>query len=148
MRKGGFRQPHDAHADPACFLEMNGANVFAFTLGAVPSLCDAVLTEQQWQIQTVDSVVMHQANGFMLNHLRKKIGATVEQVPTSVEQFGNTSSASIPLTICSELKAKVNKQEISVVMLGFGVGFSWAGAALRIGPLPTPLITELSSTET
>ena len=58
-----------------------------------------------------------------------------DRVPINIDYFGNTSCASIPLIICSNLKEVVEKKEINCAMVGFGVGFSWAGAAINLGPI-------------
>lgn len=144
VEKGGCRVPHNGKLDSSSSLAMNGAEVFSFTLAAVPSLYQAVLAEQGWDGEAVHSIVMHQANSFMLNHLRNKIGARPDQLPTSLSEFGNTSSASIPLTICSQLGSRLERSELQAVLLGFGVGFSWAGAALSIGPFRCPPIAEVT----
>ena len=71
--------------------------------------------------EDIDACIYHQANRFMLKHLSKKSKFTPEQVPLSIVDYGNTSSASIPLTLCSQTLNKKNK----VLMAGFGVGLSW-----------------------
>ena len=79
--------------------------------------------------------VFHEANEFMLKHLAKKSGIPEEKMPLTMENFGNTSSASIPLTICQKLKDQLaNNQTPKLAMFGFGVGLSW-GAAMIQSPI-------------
>ncbi len=145
---GGFRSPtraQDLERTPQLDhfsrnrldLYMNGSEIFNFTLRRVPELyhdlmaIDASATEP-------DQVVFHQANGFMLNHLAKKLKLSPEKVPTSIDYFGNTSSASIPLTMAKAWNKKA-AGPTNYVLMGFGVGFSWAAARIRLAP--TAIVT-------
>ena len=80
-------------------LSMNGAEVFSFTLKRVPQLFKDVLQLAGWDLSDVDAVVRHQANLFMLKHLAKSMKIPLDKLVLSLEDFGNTSSASIPLTV-------------------------------------------------
>ena len=75
---------------------------------------------------------MHQANEFMLRHIAKKAKLDMDRVPINIGNFGNTSSATVPLLLCNEVNLNVPKH---YALLGFGVGFSWAAASLKIGPV-------------
>jgi len=77
-----------------------------------------------------DKVVFHQANRYMLEFMRKSLKIPKDRFLYSLEKYGNTSSASIPLTLCSELKKTddVNKTLLS----GFGVGYSWGSVMLNL----------------
>ena len=70
----------------------------------------------------------------MLKHLAKKSGIPEDKMPMTMENFGNTSSASIPLTICQKLKDKLTAEKPKLAMFGFGVGLSW-GAAMVQSPI-------------
>ena len=110
------------------FLHMDGAAVFNFTLQRVPQLVADVLS-----FGRPDFLLFHQANLFMLRHLVKKAKLLDQfnpaQIPTNVEQFGNCSSASIPLAICSELAANAISNG-RLALLGYGAGWAWAGASI------------------
>jgi 3-oxoacyl-[acyl-carrier-protein] synthase-3 len=128
-------------------LFMNGAEVFAFTLREVPVLIDKILAAAKWERSTVDHFVFHQANKFMLDHLAKKMKLPVDKIPFSLGEFGNTSSASIPLTISACLREKL-AQPIpqKVILAGFGVGWSWGACALEMtGSLVLPAIQEVEA---
>ena len=137
------REPHDeamaADLYRAARLHLNGAEVFNFTLRAVPALMKDILDAAQATIGDIDYVLFHQANAFMLNHLRKKTGVPEEKAPIAMESFGNTSSASIPLTIAARLADALDAPR-SVIMMGFGVGWSWGAVKGTIGPMPRPEI--------
>lgn len=114
------------------YLYMNGPEIFNFTLREVPPMVKRVLGAAGWGLEEVDHYVFHQANRFMLDYLVKRMGLPVGSVPMALDQFGNTSSASIPLTICSTLGERLKSRAARLVLGGFGVGFSWSAAALTV----------------
>jgi len=108
----------------SAYLAMDGGEVFQFTLGAVPEMLNGFMSELGVESADINACIYHQANRFMLKHLSKKSGFTAEQVPLSIVEYGNTSSASIPLTLCSQNIPNRKK----ILMAGFGVGLSWGAA--------------------
>ena len=105
----------------SAYLVMDGGEVFKFTLAAVPAMLNGFMTELGVESVDINACIYHQANRFMLKHLSKKSGFNSEQVPLSIVEYGNTSSASIPLTLCSQ---DIPNRK-SILMTGFGVGLSW-----------------------
>lgn len=101
--------------------KMNGTDVFSFGITQVPRIIKSFLTEIDKEITNVDYMLFHQANRFMLEMIRKKIKLESNQVPYSITKFGNTSSASIPLTLALLGDDARNKK---IAMCGFGVGLS------------------------
>jgi 3-oxoacyl-[acyl-carrier-protein] synthase-3 len=109
---------------------MDGAEVFNFTLKKVPLMVSNALELSGGDI---DFFLFHQANKFMLNHLVKKMKLDPNRVPINIEQYGNTSSASIPLLLTTVLKYKFHEyNSIKIGMFGFGVGYSWAACIKKI----------------
>lgn len=106
------------------FLEMNGGEVFTFTLKTVPPLVNNFLKKLNMSSNDIDVCIYHQANLFILKHLSKKSNLKPEQVPISIDEYGNTSCASIPLTLCTRKQEKYKK----TLLVGFGVGLSWGTA--------------------
>ena len=86
-------------------------------------------------MEAVDRLVLHQANAQMIRHLAQKLGATAEQTVVGLAGFGNTSSASIPLALASELGTALCGGPRRLLLSGFGVGWSWGSVALTVGPL-------------
>lgn len=103
------------------FLEMNGGEVFSFTLSRVPKLIKSFLQEVELNQDDISQCVFHQANRFMIQHLAKKSKFGMDKVPLSITEYGNTSCASIPLTLCHSQK----QTELPSLLVGFGVGLSW-----------------------
>lgn len=141
------KEPHDPETYQTLYraarLHLNGAEVFNFTLKNVPPLVKAIFDTAGTDVEHIDYVLFHQANVFMLNHLRKKSGLPEDKVPVAMETYGNTSSASIPLTIAAKLSDAFDTPKELVVM-GFGVGWSWSAVKLTVGPMPAPQVMELA----
>lgn len=102
-------------------LHMNGPQVFAFALDRVPRLIKGIRPEGSTGI-----VVCHQANGLLLEAIRRASDVPREAFPVNVDRFGNAASASIPLAIVTE---KVPLDHAFLV--GFGVGWSWGAAEIQ-----------------
>lgn len=124
-------------------VHLNGAEVFAFTLRIVPGLVREMLDFAGLGIDDIDHCVMHQANGFMLEHLRKKTKVPEEKFLVDMKDFGNTSSASIPLAIAHRLGWSLASGTRKLLMAGFGVGWSWGALVADAGPIPTPEVADL-----
>jgi 3-oxoacyl-[acyl-carrier-protein] synthase-3 len=116
-------------------LFMSGTEVFTFTLREVPAVIKSVLQKANWSLETPDAFVMHQANAFMLDHIAKRMKIPSEKVPLSLGEYGNTSSASIPLTIAHCLREQIEKEPMNLVLCGFGIGLSWGAVAVRCAPM-------------
>lgn len=122
-------------------LAMDGLAIFNFTLQRVPPLVNAVTDLRGWQVPEVDLFVFHQANGFMLKTLTKKLKIREEQAPTNIEKFGNTSMTSMPLLMADAAATRLRSPELTkVVVAGFGVGYSWGGLATEMGNLVTDIV--------
>ena len=126
---------------------MDGAEVFAFTLREVPPLVKSVLEQAGWTREEVDYFVVHQANKFMVTHLAKMMRLPLPKVPFSLKDYGNTSSASSPLTIKSELGEAVRTRPLKLLMAGFGVGYSWGACTATLGPMVSPPVILVDESE-
>jgi 3-oxoacyl-[acyl-carrier-protein] synthase-3 len=110
-------------------LFMDGMDVFNFALSVVPKSIKEICTIANADIMNVEHIILHQANKFMTDFIVKRLKYPVEKVPYCLDRYGNTSSASIPLTVVSEL---AGKNIGNVVMCGFGAGLSWGSAYLSL----------------
>lgn len=124
----------DVAGPKADALYMDGGAIFNFTLATVPSLVASTL-EEGGGIDQFDAFLFHQANAFMLRHLAKKAKLPAERVPMNIDRFGNTSSATIPLLMTTELADRLRDTPTRLGMFGFGVGFSWGSVDIEVGPL-------------
>lgn len=123
--RGRGMRANDA-SDNDAFLRMDGPEIFSFTLDAVPKLVSQLLMREHLTLSDVDLFVFHQANQYMLEHLRKKIGIPADKFLLSMDFCGNTVSSSIPIA----LRGAHNYNKLiglrKVMLVGFGVGYSWA----------------------
>lgn len=109
---------------------MDGDDVFNFVASKVPKDIKYLCAEVGEDVQSMDYYLLHQANNFMNQFLVKKLKLDEKKVPSSIAKFGNTSSASIPLTIVSELQNQLSGNK-KLMLSAFGVGLSWGTAILQ-----------------
>lgn len=140
---GGLRQPINSEAlveaedengnwRSASNLYMNGGEVFSFTLQTVPRALNQLLEKSGLSMDEIDCFVPHQANKFMLERLRAKMKIPAEKFIIDLEESGNTVSSTIPLALLNAKERGQIKAGKTIVLVGFGVGYSWAGAVARI----------------
>lgn len=112
------------------YLYMNGSEIFNFTLESIPTLVESTISLNCLSNNDINYFVFHQANTFMLNHLRKKIGINPDKFLITMENTGNTVSSTIPLVLERLLSGKKIENENKLLLAGFGVGYSWGGVVL------------------
>jgi 3-oxoacyl-[acyl-carrier-protein] synthase-3 len=112
-------------------LYMNGTEIFNFTLRIVPPLVKQLLEKAKLSQNDIDLWVFHQANQFMLEYLRKKIRISEQQFVLSLSDGGNTVSSTIPIALKNAALQGKLKPGYKVALVGFGVGYSWAGALIQ-----------------
>lgn len=110
---------------------MNGPEVFQFTLNNVPKSVEDCLLKNEASKSDVDFFIFHQANKYMLSNLRKKIGIEEDKFYVNVEETGNTVSSTIPIALAQSIKSGLIKVGDSVLLCGFGVGYSWGSTIIK-----------------
>jgi 3-oxoacyl-[acyl-carrier-protein] synthase-3 len=115
-------------------LFMNGPEIFNFTLKSVPRTVQALLEKAGRSIDDVDAFVFHQANRYMLEHLRKKLKLDVAKFVIEMEHCGNTVSSTIPIALVHAVEHGQVRPGQLVMLVGFGVGYSWASCLIRWMP--------------
>jgi 3-oxoacyl-[acyl-carrier-protein] synthase III len=113
-------------------LYMNGPTIFNFTIKIVPGLVDSVLRRNNMFINQIDYVIFHLANKFILDYLRKKTKIPVEKFYQDMEDTGNTVSATIPIALKNALNSNLIKRGNKILLVGFGVGYSWGATIIEI----------------
>ena len=106
---------------------MKGGDVFNFVIREIPRDLKKTLAESGKTVDELDYIVFHQANNFINSYIAKKMKLDVNKIPHTIEKFGNTSSVSVPLTIVSELRGKLEGSK-TLMLSAFGVGMTWASA--------------------
>lgn len=110
---------------------MKGMDVFSFGITTAPKSVKKLAEEFNFDYLSADYFVFHQANMKMNNMIMRKLKLDKEKVPMCMYHFGNTSSASIPLTIVTQLKGKIENKPTKFICCGFGVGLSWGTVAFE-----------------
>lgn len=139
VKSGAARHPkpyEDLHFDEANnpvsgdHLYMNGPDIFAFTIEAVPDMMRKVLEKNCMGAEDVSLYVFHQANLYILEFLRKKIKIEKEKFYCNLREVGNTVSSTIPIALRdAECEGRLHG---NIVLAGFGVGLSWGATILKI----------------
>lgn len=115
---------------------LNGQDVFIFGITKAPRSLKNVLEFADVSCDALDFLILHQANKLMLEKIAKKLKIEMDRVPLSLDEFGNTSSASIPLTMVTRIgDALSSKSRLKLAASGFGVGLSWASVVLDLNDL-------------
>lgn len=104
---------------------MRGGDVFKFVIVEIPRDIKKTLSIAGLTKDDLDYYVFHQANNFINSYIAKKMKLDTEKIPSTIAKFGNTSSVSVPLTIVSELRDKLDGQK-NLLLSAFGVGMCWA----------------------
>jgi 3-oxoacyl-[acyl-carrier-protein] synthase-3 len=112
-------------------LFMNGGEIFNFTIDTVPRLVNNILHKNKLPQNEIDLFVFHQANKYILNHLRKMLLIPEEKFYYFMENVGNTVSSTVPIALYEALKEEKIKTGSKVLIAGFGVGYSWGGTILK-----------------
>ena len=112
-------------------LFMDGPEIFNFTLRVVPETVNNLLTKAGKTLDEVDFFVFHQANVFMLHHLRNKLKIAEGKFVIAIEHHGNTVSSTIPIALKHLMIRDKLKPEKLLALVGFGVGYSWGGVLVK-----------------
>jgi 3-oxoacyl-[acyl-carrier-protein] synthase-3 len=123
----------DEGGNPVCSdnLYMNGTEILSFTLETVPLLVDKTLAVNNMKQEEIDLFVFHQANRYMMEFLRKKLKIEQAKFYYCMEKTGNTVSSTIPIALKAAMQGGEISTGKSVMLAGFGVGYSWGGTILR-----------------
>ncbi len=122
---------------------LNGEKVFHFSMREVAPDIKNLVEKTGKSLSDFDYYVLHQANLLMNNSIRRKLKLDKEKFPTSLHDFGNTSSASIPLTIVSQLRDELLNQTKDLILSGFGVGLSWGTVNVHLDHCVIPELIEI-----
>jgi 3-oxoacyl-[acyl-carrier-protein] synthase III len=125
----------DANGNPrsdGC-LCMNGGEIFTFTLDCVPRTVNELLTKAGLGLEDIDLFVFHQANKYMLDVLRKTCRIPENKFYVCLRHFGNTVSSTIPIALKTAVSSGVIHPGARVMLVGFGVGYSWGATLIRWG---------------
>jgi 3-oxoacyl-[acyl-carrier-protein] synthase-3 len=150
---GGFRNPFSMESfvtkefEPGIRrnkiqLAMDGMNVFSFGMKRATESVNLLMSHFNISPDQIDYFIFHQANKFLNEKIRKKLNLSEEKVPYSLKDFGNTSSASIPLTLLLKSKDLEHSRK-KIIACGFGVGLSWGSVSFDTNNIVCPDLIEI-----
>lgn len=116
-------------------LYMNGPEIFKFTIDKIPDLIETNLTHNKIDKEKIDCFILHQANKFLLNSVRKKSKIPEEKFVINFENIGNTISSTIPIALkqhLEEINSQESKRNLDIFLCGFGVGLSWGAVTVNL----------------
>ncbi|KND60771.1 3-oxoacyl-[acyl-carrier-protein] synthase, KASIII [Candidatus Burkholderia verschuerenii] len=150
---GGHREPFKlehaiARKDDAGYwrsgldLTLDGPAVLSFSTQRIPPAVERVLSYADMSKDDIDYFVFHQANRMINESIRKKLGLPAEKVPSTLADFGNTSGASLPVTITARLHDTLPEKRHRLLLCGFGIGLSWGSVIVDVEAAKFPALIE------
>lgn len=158
IKAGGYRHPSSPETLKEKIVDeygnmrsdeqgyMKGGDVFNFVIREIPKDIKKTLAFAEKTVDQLDYYVFHQANNFINAYIAKKMKLNLEKVPHTIEKYGNTSSVSVPLTIVSELKDKLDGDK-TLLLSAFGVGMTWATGIISFSDTRISEIVEVENGE-
>ena len=113
------------------FMQMDGQAVFRFAVKKVPEVIQEVLTCNQMDTEDVTWYLLHQANRRIVEAVAKRLEEPIEKFPMNLMEYGNTSSASIPILLDELNRGKKLRAGDRIVIAGFGAGLTWGASILE-----------------
>ncbi len=113
-------------------LYMDGPEIFNFTIKTVPKVVSETLEKNNTTLDKIYYVIFHQSNKYMNEYLRKKINIPKNKFCENLLLKGNTVSTTIPIAMKDSLDNNSIKRNDIVLLVGFGVGYSWGGTIITI----------------
>ncbi len=121
---------NNTHTDASFY--MNGTGILLFTLKKVPDLIEDTLKKNELTKNDIDLYILHQANVFIIEQVRKKMKIEAEKFFYSIENCGNTVNSTVAIALCEAIKAGKAKKGDKILIAGFGVGLSWGATVISL----------------
>jgi 3-oxoacyl-[acyl-carrier-protein] synthase-3 len=120
------------HASDVPYLRMKGQAVFRFAVKAVEDALVQVCAQRGIAVSALDLIIPHQANARIIRHVADKMGLPIEKFVMNLEEYGNTSSASIPIAYTHALASGRIVSGMTLALVGFGAGLTWAATLIEL----------------
>lgn len=117
--------------DEDFFIHMEGREIYKHAVRTLTSICHEILERNGYTMEDVDLLVPHQANLRIIEAVSERLGVQDERIFVNIQEYGNTSAASIPLALGDAWKNGIFKPGMLVLLTTFGGGFTWGAALLR-----------------
>lgn len=120
------RKDWDKENDSESYIHMDGQAVFKFAVRKVPEIIEEVLDQAGMRLDEVDHFVLHQANRRIIEAVAKRLKTDISKFPMNLEEYANTSAATVPILLDELNRKDVLKRGEKVMLSGFGAGLTWA----------------------
>jgi 3-oxoacyl-[acyl-carrier-protein] synthase-3 len=124
-------------------LVLQGIDVFNFSVSEVPENISVLMQHLRLSNDSVDYLLLHQANKIINDTIAESLNFPEEKTPSTLRYYGNTSSASIPVTMVAALREKLQTKKLNLLLSGFGVGLSWGSAFVQTDHIVCPAMIEI-----
>jgi len=114
-------------------IQMNGQEVYKFAVREVPLILEKLFRKTNYSANEIDWLVLHQANQRILDSVGERLNIPRKKILSNLEQYGNTSAATIPLVLDEAVRNNRIKQNVIIATSGFGAGLSWGAALIKWG---------------
>ena len=130
---GGSKKPihHPSTTKKECYLTMDGRAVFKWAVRLIPDVVGEMLYRAQLGLEDIDLFIPHQANVRIIDAAVEALGIDPQKVFVNLDRYGNTSAASIPISIAEAVEQGRIKRGDNVMMVGFGAGLTWGACLFR-----------------
>lgn len=150
---GGFRNPYTldtlkreldlrtgVSSDVSEVGKMDGMDVFSFAISKAPKSMKKLCANYSLDIASVDNLLLHQANKMIVENIAKRLSVPMVKTPMSLREYGNTTSASIPLTMVSERGKELSEKHQVNLACGFGTGLAWGAVYFETDKIVCPQV--------
>ena len=114
------------------YINMNGREIFKFATKVMEESIVEILEKENIKIEEIDAIIPHQANLRIIDYVVKRLGIPREKFITNLQNYGNTSGASIPIALCESIDEGNLKKGDNIIMVGFGGGLTWGAALIKL----------------
>ena len=114
------------------YINMNGREIFKFATKVMEESIVEILEKENKKIEDIDAIIPHQANLRIIDYVVKRLGIPREKFVTNLQNYGNTSGASIPIALCESINEGNLKKGDNIIMVGFGGGLTWGAALIKL----------------
>jgi len=120
------------------YIQMNGREVFRFATKVMARSSQEVINKSEWELEDVDLIIPHQANRRIIESAARGLKLPIEKFAINLHNYGNTSTASIPLAANEAIESGMVSPGDKIVLVGFGAGLTWGALSIIwTGPFPT-----------
>ena len=112
-------------------MQMDGQEVFKFAVRQVPAVIMEVLEKNRLALDDIDWMILHQANSRIVEAVSRHLKVPLAKFPMNMQEYGNTSSASIPILLDEMNRDGRLKKGQKIILAGFGAGLTWGASILE-----------------